>query len=222
MIISRLAVCFVGGLRAAVLSFVLSGPALADLSSDGFAKQRVVTLVNLGWHAGIAIRHADIDPAALPEIADFDPSTSVWIEFGWGDAEFYQTPEPDLDTILRAAFADTPAVLHLVGVPVEPRRYFTDSRVLDIPLTAAQFRRLIAFISETVERRGRKRIPPINSGLYPVSLFYPATGSFSLSNTCNTWVARAFAAAGLPIASDGVVRASTVERRLREVVERPD
>ena len=172
-----------------------------------------VYVINIGWHTGIAIRRSEIDPEMIPEIDDL-PSAE-WIEFGWGDAAFYRDPDPAIATYLSAAFLDTPAVMHLVGMPVHPSRYFVDVEIVAVPLTEAEQMRLLRFISGSFRRSDEGRAFPKGIGLYRLSYFYDAMGLFNLSNTCNTWVARAFAAAGLDIDPDGVSRASTAVERLR-------
>ena len=189
---------------------------VALLTSPAVAADRLVHLVNLGWHTGIAIRTADIDPDSLPEVIDF--LGSPWIEVGWGDRAFYQDPDPAVASYFSALFVKTPAVLHVVGMPAPPARYFPTSEVVDVPLDQAGFDRLIAFISETFDRTSGKPAPAVGAGLYPDSRFYDALGTFTLENTCNTWVARGFAAAGLPIDPSDVVRASTVTARVRAAV----
>lgn len=175
-----------------------------------------VYVINIGWHTGIAIRRSEIDPETIPEIDDL-PSAE-WIEFGWGDAEFYRNPDPAIATYLSAAFLDTPAVMHLVGMPVHPSRYFVDVEIVTVPLTEAERMRLLRFISDSFRRSDEGRAFPKGIGLYRLSYFYDAMGLFNLSNTCNTWVARAFAAAGLDIDADGVSRASTAVERLRKAL----
>lgn len=183
------------------------------------ARERVVHVVNLGWHTGIVLPADAIDPTALPERRDLPEA--AWIEFGWGDAAFYRDPDPGIATYLSAAFVDTPPVMHVVGLPVPPARYFPKAEVIEVSLTNAEHDRLIAYLSGSFDRRGAEKAEPIGRGLYPNSLFYEATGRFSLANTCNTWVARGFARAGLPIDTDEVVRASTVMSRLRAALEEP-
>jgi uncharacterized protein (TIGR02117 family) len=185
------------------------------LSLPAAAAERLVHLVNIGWHTGIAVRGADIDPALIPEIADLPGAQ--WVEFGWGDAAFYQDPDPAIASYFSAAFVETPAVMHLVGMPMAPGRYFPSAEVVDVPLGAADFDGLIGFIAASFARAPGQRLAPIGPGLYRQSQFYDANGTFTLSNTCNTWVARAFAAAGLAIDTD-LRRASTVTARVRSAV----
>ena len=186
------------------------------LASPAASQTRTVYAVNIGWHVGLAFAATDLDATAFPEVADFPDAR--WIEIGWGDAAFYQDPDPDLGTILEAALVPTPAVLHLVAMPAHPARYLPGAEVMAVPLTAEQFGRLVGRISGTVRREGRARAEAIAPGLYPDSRFYPATGRFHLGRTCNTWVAETLAAAGVPIDPDGVFTADTLMQRLRSVV----
>ena len=180
------------------------------------AAERTVLAVNIGWHVGLAFEAADLDPAAFPETADF-PDVR-WIEVGWGDAAFYRDPDPDLGTILAAALVPTPAVLHLVAMPLHPAQYLPQAEVLAIPLDDARMERLVAYVAAQVDRAGRPRAEALGPGLYPVSRFYPALGEFSLDRTCNTWVAEALAAAGMPIDPGDVVHASTLMARIRSAL----
>lgn len=185
------------------------------LSGTAAAAERVVHLVNIGWHTGIAIRSADIDPDLIPEVGDLPGA--AWIEFGWGDAAFYRDPDPAIASYLSAAFVETPAVMHLVGMPAPPSRYFPEAEIVDVPLDDDSFRKLLIHISASFARAQGERLPALGPGLYRQSWFYDALGTFTLSNTCNTWVAHAFAAAGLEIDTD-LSRASTVTERVREAV----
>lgn len=200
-----------GKLRLAIL--IVS---ILSFVGGASASDRVVHLVNIGWHAGIAVPVGRIDPAVIPEI--WDLPEAAWIEFGWGDAAFYQDPDPAIGTYLSALFVETPAVMHLAGLPAHPARYFPSAEVVDVPLSADELSRLLAFIAASFIRPDGRTARALGTGLYPQSRFYDAVGTFTLSNTCNTWVARAFAAAGLDIDPDGIQRASAVTRAVRAAV----
>lgn len=188
---------------------------LALLPGPARAADRLVHLVNIGWHTGIAVRADAIDPVQIPEAGDLPGA--AWIEFGWGDAAFYRDPDPAIATYFSALFVETPAVMHLAGLPAHPARYFPSADIVVVPLERDAFDRLIAYISASFARAQGERLPPTGQGLYPQSTFYDAIGTFTLSNTCNTWTARAFAAAGLEIDTD-LRRASTVTERVRAAV----
>lgn len=193
-------------LALALLAIVLA-------ASPSLAQVRTVLAVNIGWHVGLAFAAGDLDRTDFPEIADFPDAP--WIEVGWGDAAFYRDPNPSLGVILDAALVPTPAVLQLVAMPVHPSRYLPKAEIVAIPLDQDRFDRLVAHVAGSVERGGGSRAEALGTGLYPTSRFYPATGTFHLARTCNTWVAEGLAAAGLAIAPGGVTRASTLMQKLR-------
>lgn len=186
-----------------------------SITSETRAEERSVHLVNIGWHTGIAVRSDHVDPALIPEIADLPGA--VWVEFGWGDAAFYRDPDPAIATYFSAAFTETPAVMHLVGMPASPAGYFPNAEIVDVPLSRDSFRKLLTHISASFARAQGERLRPLGQGLYRQSWFYDALGTFTLSNTCNTWVARAFVASGLEIDPD-LSRASTLTERVRTAV----
>ena len=200
------------GLRAGICLLLVA----AGTSEPAVAKD--VAVVNIGWHTGIALKTADIDRARIPESETFENFS--WIEFGWGDRDFYQTPDPDISVYFSAAFVGTPTVMHLVGLPIGPEDYFRSSEVAVFSVTDLEHARLQDYIAGSFARRDADRAPAIAHGLYPDSLFYEANGSFSLANTCNSWVARGLAGAGLMESGDGIVTAGSVIEALRSALER--
>ncbi|MDO8840126.1 MAG: DUF2459 domain-containing protein [Parvibaculum sp.] len=167
-----------------------------------------------GWHTGIVVAIADIPEERIPEAADF--AGAVYLEFGWGNAEFYPTPDPGIGATLRAALPG-PAVVHVAPLDAPPGEAFIDVEEIALLLSAGEFRRLIDYLHESFEREGERRVWPSARGLYRFSMFYPATGRFHLFNTCNTWTARGLAAAGLDIRTAGTQRAEDLMRQLRDL-----
>jgi uncharacterized protein (TIGR02117 family) len=166
------------------------------------------------WHTRIAIAVADLPAGRIPETADFPGA--AWLAFGWGDSTYYPTPKPTRRLALRAALLPTPAVIHVVPLAVPPAS--TDGfEVLTVRLTAAELAAVIAGIDASFDRGVAVRAPIAAPGLYARSLFYPATGTFHLFNTCNSWTARQLAAAGLPIRSRGVITADDLMDQLRDL-----
>jgi uncharacterized protein (TIGR02117 family) len=178
-----------------------------------------ILVTSNGWHSGIAVPRAAIAPAIIPEIADFPQA--AWLEFGWGDADYYPAPRPTAGMALSAAFPG-PAVLHVSGLPGHPAHVFPSVEVLAVALPQAQLDRLIQALSASFDRAGTPRAAPLAApGLYPFSRFYPATGRFHALNTCNTWTARILAAAGLPITPAGIQSADDLTARLRPLAAAP-
>ena len=126
-----------------------------------------------------------------------------WIEFGWGDREFYQSvptvADISLPVALRALFRPgNTSVLHVVGITADPARVFTSGELVRIPLSRNGFDRMLQQLDATFVPPQGGALPDLGRGLYGPSLFYPANGSFSVFKVCNHWIADLLGAAGLP------------------------
>lgn len=177
-------------------------------------------LVSHGWHAGIVIRLRDPPEHFLPERRDFPEAE--YLEFGWGDRDFYQAREFSLPLAMQAAFTSRSSVLHVVGFRDEPSRYFVCSELVEFRLSSRQLEQLASFVHTTFAREGSDAVAPLGRGLYGESRFYPASGRFHLFNTCNTWAANALLAASYPFEPVNTVdRLLAQARRLGRVIASP-
>lgn len=172
-----------------------------------------VWLAAPGWHTGLVVRRSDIPPELFPERADFP--NAEFLEFGWGEREYYQTRESSVWLALKAALVPSPSVLHVVGFRGPPAVYFGSAETLRIELPGPAFRRLVAYLHNSVSRRGAQRAASIGPGLYGDSRFYEAKGQFHLFENCNTWAARALQAAGLPAVPSRAVTAGNLRCQAR-------
>ncbi len=182
------------------------------------AERRTIFVTSNGWHSSIVLARADLPPGRIPEAADF--AKARFLEFGWGDAEYYPAKNVTLGMTLRAAVTPTPSVVHVAGMAVAPGRRYPGTEVVPLALDAKRLGRLVDFIDATFDRRGRTRATSTGPGLYPDSRFYPATGQFHLLNTCNTWTASGLAAAGFDVADPGMARAEALMRQVRRLRKR--
>lgn len=169
-----------------------------------------IHVISHGWHTGIVVRRTDIPQGIWPESGDFPEAE--FLEVGWGDLDFYQTPEPGFWVTLKAGFLPTPSVLHVVGFATPVADYFSYSEIVEVRLPQRGIAALTQFIAQTHRRDGAVRAPALGSGLYGDSRFYPAYGTFHVFNNCNTWTVRALQAAGVPpplwraVLADGVMK----------------
>ncbi len=205
-------------LALALLLSTCAPPALAPPPIQIYlGTKNVIFVTSNGWHSGIIVAKADLPPNRIPETADFREAR--FIEFGWGDADFYPAKQVTLGMTLRAAFVPTPAVVHVVGRRAEPARSFPKAEVVSLPIDDKNFGRLVDFIDASFERAGAARAAATGPGLYATSRFYPAKGSFHLFNTCNTWTARALAVAGFDVGASGTYRAEALMQQVRALVK---
>jgi uncharacterized protein (TIGR02117 family) len=173
-----------------------------------------VFVVNYGWHTGIAIRKAEIPHGLLPEAEELPGEN---LEIGWGDRDFYQTPDAGIGLGIKAAFVSGGSVVHVTAFDGAVRDYFRGAEIYELEVSAEGYRRLIQFVSDSFLRLEGPEAS--RHGLYPNSRFYPARGKFHLFRNCNTWVAEALVAAGLPVNPSAVITAGNLfsqVKRLRE------
>lgn len=183
---------------------------------------RPVFIVHDGWHAAIVLRTSDISAIsidALPESADFPDAQ--FIEFSWGDKDYFPDPNSGVWAALRAAFWSGGSVLHLVGFNDGLARFYPGAKITELRLDSNAYQQMVGFISQTFAREASSDRAQASAGLFAYSRFYPATANFSFLRTCNKWVAEALAAAGLPIAPDRVFTAGNLASQIASHVKQP-
>jgi uncharacterized protein (TIGR02117 family) len=172
-------------------------------------------------HASIIVDRRDFDPAASLGTAEFD--RKYWLEFGWGDADFYQAKGEDVLLGAKALFLPTDTVMHVHGFNGTPQANFPETEILEIQVTPDGYGRLLAFLRASFAHGTDGNAVPLGKGLYGLSRFYQGMGTYSMFNTCNTWTARALAAGGFPIdpAEVGTVGQFMVQVRGKRVADCP-
>jgi uncharacterized protein (TIGR02117 family) len=185
--------------------------ALAPAFSVAARAETTIYVTSNGWHSGIVIARADLPAGFIPETADFPAATHF--EFGWGNRDYYTTPRKTIGLTLGAALPGA-AVVHLAGLSGPPRTY-PGHEAVALRVSAEGVRRLVAYLHQAFARGGAPRLRAMAPGLAPMSGFYPATGTFHLFNTCNTWTAAGLAAAGIAIRVGGVQQAEELMSQVR-------
>ncbi|MCG8548455.1 MAG: TIGR02117 family protein, partial [Alphaproteobacteria bacterium] len=150
-----------------------------------------------GWHTGLILLGQDFDPRTTLRTTYFD--RKQWLEFGWGDAAFYQADGISVTLALRALFSPTDAVMHVYAFDGAPAGNFPESKVIRLRVTTAGYRRMMGFIRDAFARDANGHVEPIKRGLYGRSHFFKALGTYSLLRTCNTWTAEALHEAGVNV-----------------------
>jgi uncharacterized protein (TIGR02117 family) len=167
------------------------------------------------WHAGLVVKKADIPVALLPEVRDFP--WAEYLEFSWGDKDYFPASDPGIGLALKAAFWSSGSVLHVVGFNGPVGNYYPAAEILKINLSEQDFQNLMKFIFATFSRSRSSEPADARPGLSPNGRFYSAEGKFSIFRTCNTWVAEALRAAGLPVSPRSVITAGSLSDQLRPV-----
>lgn len=214
----RAAGALILALCAAAISACAGPPPDVSVASPA-AQAHAAHVVSNGWHTGIVIDRASLDASGLlPEAADFPDAP--FLEFGWGDRDFYMAVDETLWVTLKAALIPTSAVMHVAALerPPEPSASAT---VVRLSFSEPSLQRLIGAVSASFDRPEGGAAMPIGRGRQGESWFYPAMGRFHLLDNCNTWTARVLSEAGVRISPAGVVTAQTLMRRVQEAASQP-
>lgn len=205
-LVRRLRTAIVVALGVIALTLAL-GQRFGDPSLAPRQGEAVVTvqIVDYGFHAALFVpRDALLEAAALAGASKLVAVAKRFaaydtLELGWGDEDFYRTVPSVADLrmglALSAAFGfDTRTVLLVVGhmEPVDTP-FPGDGRAL-VKLSSRAFARMIPELEATLA--GGSAPEELGVGLYGPSLFYRATGHYSLLNVCNHWLARLMLAGG--------------------------
>jgi uncharacterized protein (TIGR02117 family) len=151
--------------------------------ANTFDSEKTVYLVNHGWHAGIVIQQADIPALLWPESDDF--SNARYLEVGWGDKDYYQTPDPHLGIAIKAMLWPTASALHIVGFDRAVTSFFPLSEIVEVRLSNDGFERMIRYIATSYYHDQDSVSKPIAKGLYGNSQFYLSGETYHLFKTCN-------------------------------------
>lgn len=178
------------------------------------APSKNIYLVSHGWHAGIVMQRVDI-PEGVCTQHKHDFREARYLEVGWGDQDFYQTPEPTLGMKLKAALFPTKSVLHVVGFSDPVRNYFPNSEIIEIALSYEGFEQLCKYIEQSYAKNERGEVQVLGPGLYGNSQFYQSRESYHVFKTCNVWTARALRAAGCPVAPGRLIKVESLMSRAR-------
>lgn len=167
-----------------------------------------VWIITHAWHTGIAFRQADL-AAPLDRLrADFPGADSL--EIGWGNRDYWMSPEPTLGQGLRAALVPSPSTIRVIAFRGPIDRVFVDSDILEIEVSRPGLGRLAAFVSESFATDGAGAAIPLGQGPGPQIRWYVARGRYHALNNSNTWTAKALATAGVPIRPALALTASNV------------
>jgi len=195
------------------LPYACSNPATEIRFHGDGNNVRTVFIVHDAWHAAIVIKKGDIPAVVLPELRDF-PSAE-YLEFSWGDRDYFPAPDRGLGLALKAAFWSSGSILHVVGFKDAVQKAYPSAEIVEIPLSEEGFQGLVKFISDTFSRPHPPAPAEARPGLFSNGRFYAAEGKFSLLRTCNTWVGEALSSAGLPIRPGYVITAGNLSSQLR-------
>jgi uncharacterized protein (TIGR02117 family) len=191
----------------------LTAGAAFDQPASAQERVRAVFMVDNGWHAALVVRTADISTSALPELGDFPQAE--YLEISWGDAEYFPDRDAGFFGALKAAFWSSGSVIHVVGFSGSVEKAYPGAEIIEIAVAEDRFDKMLRYLSDDFLRPAPTAPAKASPGLFPNSRFYAARSQFSALRTCNTWIAEALRAAGLPLKPWTVVSAGNLAQQVK-------
>jgi hypothetical protein len=170
-----------------------------------------VYVVGRGWHAEVGLPVEELDgPLAFYRTA-FPGARAVM--FGYGKKTFFTAPAQSLAEYVLGPFPG-PAAIQVTGLSVLPWEAYPPDSIIALSLPPGGSAALSASLWNDLDKdeAGAPRL--LSLGHNPVSLFYAARSRYSLTHTCNTWVADMMHVAGLNVSGNGVVFSDQVMSRV--------
>ena len=165
-------------------------------------------MVRHGWHAGIAVRRADVPDTAWPILGDFPAAR--YLEIGGGEAGYYTGRSRGIWGRVRAGAWPTESVLHVVPVTREVHERFGAQTVVRVPVGPDELEALTSFVAESFAVDSTGRASFVAPGYYIRSRFYASPLPYHVFNNCNHWAAAALEAAGCAVWPRGAFTVGTV------------
>lgn len=173
-----------------------------------------VLLARRQWHVDIGFATANLDPALTPIARAFPDARYVF--FGFGDMHYLLSKHHSV-AMLGAVWPGRALIL-VTALANAPAQAFGADEVIAIPVDAETAESIQRFIFAAFDRASAQDTPSrYAAGPYDDSAYYLATARYSGWHTCNTWVAEALKAGGLPVHSGGVLFAGQLWRQVRRV-----
>jgi len=152
-------------------------------------------VVRRGHHTGLALAVADWPDREWPVLAKFPQAR--YLEFGWGDAAYYQAPDPTLGMTIAAVFWPTPTVMQVVPWQVVAAGV-EDSEAVALQVSDAE----LQAIAKSIDDSFVQPISATENGYDTANgraLFYHARGKFHMFRMCNRWTAERLQLAGCSV-----------------------
>jgi uncharacterized protein (TIGR02117 family) len=196
-------------LLAGMLAGCASNDACYELGTPG-ESLRSVYVIKRAWHTGVAVAASDWPDRDWSVLADFPDSR--YLEFGWGDARFYQAQEETWWMAVRAAFFSTGSVVHVIGFDHPTPEALIADEVVEVHLSEDGLRKLTASIQAEFQEATPRAFGTPLRGVPEPNRFYHAKRRFFFPRMCNWWTARRLQDGGCPVAAWSVIMANRVIR----------
>ncbi|MGH7120624.1 MAG: DUF2459 domain-containing protein [Acetobacteraceae bacterium] len=198
-------------------AFFLGGCAATPPPRDPAPATEIVTVIGRGWHTELGLPVISLPPPLASLAAAFPGA--VTLSFGFGDRAFVLARHRGLRDALGALLPN-PGLILLTVLKTSPAVAFDARHVVTLHVSRAAFAGIASFVWHSLATESGTLPRPYGPGPYPGSLYYAASLPYDAFHTCNTWVAEALRAGGVPVQAEGVLFASEIIREARRAAAR--
>jgi len=158
----------------------------------------IIFIVSHGLHTGVVINREHA-LKYMPFLSRYFNGYPL-IEIGWGDEDYYRENKVTLMMTARSIFYPTNSVLHVVGIPDHPDKYFEGCDVEELHINEQCFAAMANFINASFKLTIQNKPENLGSRICDdENYFFRANGKYHAFNTCNVWTAKALKESGFPI-----------------------
>lgn len=169
-------------------------------------RTQVVYVVRRAWHSGVAISAEDWARRDSSLLSSFPGAR--YLEFGWGDAVYYQADEPTSGMAIASLWPGA-TVMEVIPVRDMPAQVTGDYEAVALHVSQAE----LAAIAAAVEESFVQPVSPTGKTYLTAAgeaRFYPARGKFHAFRTCNRWTSEVLKLAGCAVRPGLTVTAGQV------------
>jgi uncharacterized protein (TIGR02117 family) len=186
-------------------------PARSDLPAG--PAPHTVYVVQFGWHTALLLDGPSMLARSGKLAADFHDQKYMLV--GWGDGEYFVAENPPWSKAVKALVASDYPALQVGGRDTNPPLGAQARDTVALAVTERGFQQLVEYIDRSIAADAAGK--PIYLGKQEGSpdRFYQATGNYSMFNNCNSWLAGALQAAGIPVSGFSLTARSVFEQAER-------
>ncbi|MGB0450473.1 MAG: DUF2459 domain-containing protein, partial [Porticoccaceae bacterium] len=119
-----------------------------------------------------------------------------WARIGWGDFQYYGSPQQTFLSAMRALLLPSAAVIAVLGINSIREQKSETNRIYSIDSNQEITEALGQFIADYFKPDNQGQLTQVREKPGG-EVFYKARGIYMLINTCNNWTSRGLRIAGL-------------------------
>ncbi len=174
-------------------------------------------MLGRGWHTQIGLPAEELQ-GGLAVFRQIYPGARA-VMFGYGKRTFMVAPPDDIGEYVLGPVPG-PALIETVGLSESPPAAYGTAGMIALALPPGGAARLSAFLWDDMARDRLGQPLLVAPGPFAGALFYAARSGYTLFHTCNTWVAAALRAAGLPVDPDFAILSGQTMARAADAARR--